>query len=309
MIITDKLKERFVRDCKVPIKLYAEPYFMERMELFNDYFGTLSNWELFKIAIFSYATEDDYFINYNNTKEAAINFIKENPAFIEFNNLDMNQYAIKNIGFSSHDIFHESNIGRKFASIDMRKANFSSMRHYNPQIFDGANTWEEFIGKFTSDPYVINSKYIREVIMGNCNPKKHITYEKYLMDAVLTRFLENGIDKKTIVYFGNDEIVIDITDNENYLDIIKSVVDTTDIPLRIDPFVLKAVRNENDGNIMGYIRFMYDGTFDFKCFTNYTLPFVIRLLRNEAITDNDLLFDFEGNIAKFVTTPKLTLIG
>ena len=34
--ISTKLKERFCTDCNIPIKIFKEPYFMDRLELLND---------------------------------------------------------------------------------------------------------------------------------------------------------------------------------------------------------------------------------------------------------------------------------
>ena len=62
----------------------------------------------------------------------------------------------------------------------MNKANFSALHNYNSNIFNNKNTWEEYVSNFTNNEHIINSKYIRQVVLGNCNPKRCITYEKYL---------------------------------------------------------------------------------------------------------------------------------
>lgn len=81
--------------------------------------------------------------------------------------------------------------------------------------FGVANTWEEYINKFTNNQHIINSKYIRQVILGNCNPKRHITYEKYLIDTVLTYLINVYVSIDRVVFFSNDEIVVDISDMED----------------------------------------------------------------------------------------------
>ena len=38
MEITKNLKERFCKDCNIPIKIFDEPYFTERLELYDEHF-------------------------------------------------------------------------------------------------------------------------------------------------------------------------------------------------------------------------------------------------------------------------------
>ena len=141
MVMTDRLKERFVRDCKIPIKMYKEPYFTERLELLDKYYGTLAKWQEFCAEVDKYHNEEEYFAVYNTTKEAAMNFIKSREGWDAFNNLDMNQFAAKNKNFPSKDVFKPTNIGGAFVSIDIKKANFSVLNAYDPSIFGFVNTW------------------------------------------------------------------------------------------------------------------------------------------------------------------------
>ena len=153
--------------------------------MFDKFYGTLEKWNIFIDELQRYNCEQDYFEEYNRVKDVAILSIKESEAYKRFNEEDMNKYRVTHKNLPNKDIFKPSNDGKLFISIDMRKANFSSLYHYNNSMFSGAKTWEEFISKFTENKHIINSKYIRQVILGNCNPKRHITYEKYLMNVVL----------------------------------------------------------------------------------------------------------------------------
>ena len=211
MEVSTRAKERFCKDCNIPIRLFQEPYFTDRLTLFDKFYGTLEKWNLFVEELQKYNCEQDYFEEYNRVKDAAILSIKESETYQRFNADDMNKYRVTHENLPNKDIFKPTNDGKAFISIDMRKANFSSLHHYSADMF-GVNTWEEFIGKFTDNQHIINSKYIRQVILGNCNPKRHITYEKYLMDILLTDLLEKHISIERVVFFSNDEIVIDVSD-------------------------------------------------------------------------------------------------
>jgi hypothetical protein len=228
----------------------------------------------------------------------------------------MNGFAIKNKQFSNKDIFHPSNIKRTFISIDMKKANFNSLRYYDSSIFDEAKTWEDFIRKFTDNEYIVKSKYIREVILGNCNPKRHITYEKYLMDGILTAILEkrteNCIEMRDddIVFFSNDEIIIDITDMSNDTirnveAIVNDVVSHSELPFTIEKFILRGIFDNETP--VGYIKELSDGSIDFKCVNSITLPFIIRTINNEPITESDRCFEYEGKLATLIEIPQINI--
>ena len=309
MDVSVRAKERFCKDCNIPIRLFQEPYFTDRLKLFNKFYGTLEKWNIFLEGLQKYHCEQDYFEEYNRVKDAAILSIKNSEAYQKFNEEDMNKYRITYENLPNKDIFKPSNDGKLFISIDMRKANFSSLYHYDNSMFSGANTWEEFISKFTENKHIINSKYIRQVILGNCNPKRHITYEKHLMNEVLDVLIkEIGYWFDEIVFFSNDEIVIDM---DNYADCIRNrnitkskLEEYFDFPLKVELFYLHKI-NGTDGYYKEIVKDINERSFEFKCLDNYMLPFVIRNFLGEEITDSDKVFYHEGLLAKFIEVPKI----
>ena len=309
MNVSVRAKERFCKDCNIPIRLFQEPYFTDRLKLFDKFYGTLEKWNIFLEGLQKYHCEQDYFEEYNRGKDAAILSIKESEAYKRFNEEDMNKYRVTHENLPNKDIFKPSNDGKLFISIDMRKANFSSLYHYDNSMFSGAKTWEEFISKFTENKHIINSKYIRQVILGNCNPKRHITYEKHLMNEVLDVLIkEIGYWFDEIVFFSNDEIVIDMG---NYADCIRNrnitkskLEEYFDFPLNVELFYLHKI-NGTDGYYKEIVKDINERSFEFKCLDNYMLPFVIRNFLGEEITDSDKVFYHEGLLAKFIEVPKI----
>lgn len=313
MEFTEKLKERFCKDCGISIKIFQEPYFTERLHLYDCLYNSVAKWELFKKELENYDNEQDYFEEYNRVKDLAMDFIKSRESYQMFNNIDMNRYPITHKNITDKDIFKETNDGKTFISIDMRKANFSSMKHFNKDIFDGAETWEDFIRKFTKNEHIANSKYIRQVIMGNCNPKRQVAYEKYCMDQVLT-FLEKELpyDNYKVVFFSNDEIVLDVTETTKkerlklYGEIANGLILTFDIPFRVELFNLHKIVGTK-----GYYKEIYIDEnktgIDIKCLDSFMLPFVLRKATGQEFQESDFIFCHEGMLSKFVTTPKFEL--
>lgn len=284
---------------------------MERLELFDKYFCTFEKWDIFVEELQKYKCEQDYFEEYNRVKDEAINDIKSTKAYQLLNLEDMNKFQVTHKNLPSKDIFKETNDGKMFISIDMKKANFSALRHYGLSVghsMFGTRTWEDYISGFTDNQHIINSKYIRQVILGNCNPKKHITYEKWIMDQVLTKIETELGDAFTerIVFFSNDEIVYDISNSrrnysKDFQDILKKYFD---IPFRVETFILRKIVGTD-----GYYKKIYkehrEYDIDFKCLNNYMIPFVLRTFNGEEITENDKIFYHEGLLSKFIEIPKI----
>lgn len=317
--VDDKIKARFCKDNGLQIGIFEEPYFTERLNLFNRFYpdkNILNNWKTFSIFLSSkYGSNQDYFEEYNRIKDDAINFIKSTEGFIRFNSIDMNQFRCKNTSFSGKDIFHPSNDRRMFLSIDMIKANFTSLSIFDPEIFKNAETWEDFIRNFTDMNHIVNSKYIRQVILGNCNPKRHVTYEKYLMDQVLTAMVEI-FDPSKIVSFSNDEIVFDIT--EEYIDTDK--MEAINIILQMSARVITNERKKDIcrwnifklfklGNVGYAEKHFYDKRIVLKCVNQFMLPFVLRTLVGDAFyEESDYIFMHESKIlSRFIETPEIEI--
>ena len=309
MEISAKDKERFCKDCNIPLRLFQEPYFTDRLKLYDKFYGTLSKWDLFVKELKKYHCKQDYFEEYNRVKDSVITNIKNSEGYQQFNNEDMNKFRIHNTNLPCKDIFKQGNDKKTFISIDMRKANFSALQHYDSTIFASASTWEDFISLYTDNKHIINSKYIRQVILGNCNPKRHITYEKYLMDGVLTDLVKNKVPIDRVVFFSNDEIIIDVSDMKETerMFIHHSIgisMDKWCIPLKVEIFTLHKIEGTD-----GYCKLVIipngANNIEFKCLDNYMLPFVLRKFLGEEVTENDKVFYHEGLLAKFIVLPEI----
>lgn len=301
MEISKKLKQRFCKDCNIPINLFDEPYFLERIQLFDLLYDTVPKYELFLKSALSYSNEQEYFEDYNSVKDRAINWVKSSPAYESFNKEDMNKFSITQEfkKLPSSAIYHPGNNNHKFVSVDMRKANFTALRNYNPDIFYGKETWEDFLRLFTVNQHIINSKYIRQVILGNCNPSRHISYEKFLMYKEVEKLplKDERLSIDRIVMFSNDEVVYDVTDlsDDEVAEIIKNLGDSG--TLKYSSFTLA------DLNGFAYAKIDPIGRIELKCAENEFLPMLIRKLLCEEPHESDLYFPFKGEIARFEKVP------
>ena len=304
VVITETLKQRFCKDMNLTIKIFEEPYFANFLKLYDEQYDAVSKYNRFVSAVNQFGSEQAYFEAYNALKDAVIEYLNENEDMKFFaQEEDMNKFSCQNKGYPTRDIFKETNDGKVFVSIDMVKGNFTALHHYNPNIVKGCSTYEEFIRAFTDVPHFVESKYIRQVVFGNVNPKRQVTYEKYLMDMVLTKLLETGVIKpENVEFFSTDEIVLAVPDdmvsdrmvNEEFYNSVMNVVKwakDNNINVRGEFFELKKISGTS-----GFVKkFMMgkDGV-DFKCLDFLTMPFVLRAYQKEEPNDMDRVFLYEG---------------
>ena len=315
------LKKRFCKDTNIPINLFQEPYFFERLKLYDNVFNSLKKWKTFIHSLSIYNNEEEYLNYYNHIKDKIINDIQSKSDYIKFNEENMNNFKIYS-KITSNNIFNSQNNNKIFISIDMNKANFSALHNYNSNIFNNKNSWEEYVSNFTNNEHIINSKYIRQVVLGNCNPKRCITYEKYLMSKFLN-IISKYIDKELFVSFSNDEIIININlfynEQKNIINNLIDDIKNFNVPLSIEVFKLHKIQC-NNSSINGYIKQIYNlkdfyninynddfKPISIKGLNSLFLPLVLRKLNNEEITENDKIFYHEGFLSKFIEVPNFII--
>ena len=304
LVITEALRQRFCKDMNLSIRIFEDPYFTNFLKLYDMQFDSVAKYNRFVSAVHHFGSEQNYFEAYNKLKDDIIEYLNNNPEMIFFaKEEDMNQFACQNKNYPAKDIFKETNDGKFFVSIDMIKGNFTALHHYNPAIVKDCDTYEDFIRTFTDIPHFVESKYIRQVVFGNVNPKRQVTYEKYLMDQILTKLFETGIIKpENIEFFSTDEIVFSVPENmvnnkivdETFYETVMNVVQwarNNNINVRGEFFELRKIPGTS-----GYVKkFMMDKNgVDFKCLDALTLPFVLRAYQKEEPNDMDKVFLYEG---------------
>lgn len=300
--LSKELKRRFCKDNSIPIRIYDETIFTDRLRLMDKYDMYVKFAEMIRDE-FNYSEKE--FADYcNKVMDDAIEFIKESEAYKAF----MSGTIMKedNINkFRQSDTYTGINIGRKFISIDMRKANFSSLVRYsrnNNLEFFKSFDYKEFMRKFTTNEHILNSKYIRQVIFGNCCSKRQISYMKQLIFGVLSDIMDGTDVKEEDIYsLCSDEVIL-YADNLSADTVakIKEVVDFYNdndiIPIKFEMYTLGKIKGTK-----AYVKKHYDREeLELVCLNPLDAPFVYRFIKGETVQDNDLYFYNEGELAKFV---------
>lgn len=308
------LAKRFVSDYNLPIPIISEMTFGYYLGLYEKEYGALTKWnKLIKMIEEKYDNSVGKFLDeYYNIRENIIQSTLNNPAYERFNQMDMNVFSIKERpNISSNNIYNENNVGEIFLSIDLKKANFQTLKMIDKDIVLGEETYEDFIGRFTDLDYVKESKYSRQVIFGKLNPKRHITAEKYFITKIYKSVVEalpylNG----KCVSLTNDEMVFKLDSHWELPGYnIKELLDTDNIEgfdVHIEVFKLKGfhLKFKKSGKVRTnfFVKDYLDNKEHKFRLISAPLPYhciIYKLYCGEILLDIDYHFDYEGIEAKF----------
>lgn len=296
-----QLKKRFCKDCGLPIVVFDNPYFMERLQTLDPLFSCVEKFNRFCNELHGIPDEQTYFAQYNEIKEKMIQSIKNNPKFQEFQE---EIFTKRNLQIGKKNLYTPENDRGTFVSIDMKKANFSALHHYSKQIFDSCDTWEEFVKQFTDSAHISESKYIRQVVLGACNPGRQIKFESYLM-SILYQHIAEHLNNLVFYSLGEDEIIITV-DNPNknpdnnscdfslqkLIEVVDSCPGGIGKLVRVQMFGLYKIGD------YGYMK--YDNHVEFKCVDAEIYHQIVKHFYSMPITENDLVFYHNGRLARFL---------
>ena len=290
-----KLLHRWAKDYKAPIAYFEPGYMMYVLGRLAEYKPkAVRGLSLLIEEAKKYESAGCLMEAHRHIRDLLIEDIKGREAYEQFLKMDMNKYGVKN-QFSSGKVYHAGNKGKVLVSVDLVSANYQIFKMLG--IIRECDTWKEYVGKFTDSEYLKESKYIRQVVMGNCNPKRQTTVEQYYTKQVLDMLLEDVVQEKDIVAFYHDEVVYatDKVDTNFYNNLTKRVKEKTglDVDLEVfevehvvDDFAIKHFINKPGYEIMGVPQKKFFQALDYA--------------ENREVDKRDLIFWDDGLPAKFL---------
>ena len=298
------LAQRFVSDYKLPIPIITEDIFKFHLNKYEEKYKSLTKWnDLLSLIDERFDGNFNRFLDdYYQIRDNIITTVLDSDAFKKFNTMTIDGYSFKNEeSVTSNNIYNQTNVGKKFVSIDLKKANFQILRKMDKDIVLGANTYEEFIGKFTDIDYIKNSKYTRQIIFGKMNPKRHIKLEKYytyLMYKLLDTYAKSHGWK--IVSLNSDEIVYEASNAYCETDyIIESIKEKLGLIVHVELFVLNgytfSVKGSEHHKVDFYVKKnLINGE---EKMVSVPLPYhslIYSLYNDEVPNELDYHFNYEG---------------
>ena len=310
---SNKTLRRFIKDFSLPIPITDKKYFKYYMNLYDDNLKIKEKYDLLTDTINKLGSEEQFRESVYSIRDNIIQSVKEKESYINFISSDFtNAYNINNlIKYSSRNIYIPAHNNHIFLSLDLEKANFQALKFFNKDIVNNKDTYEEFISDFTDLDYFKQSKYLRQVIFGNMNPKRQVKIERFIIQMILEYMTTTYLDLlDNIVSVSNDEIVFDLTslieDGEiDYLkefkenkDTIKSAIkDIYNIDVRIELFKIVQIDENNSFFAKEFIN-------DSKNYELKNIPLdfhaqAYKRYHGLSINKYDLSFRYQNQICRF----------
>lgn len=283
----------------VPIPVSSEKYLNYYLTNLDKYYNSIEYYdiltdELKKTSIYDMKSECV------NIKRKIIEHIRSDKEYIEFVNKDI--VKLNSDITTQNKFYSEINKNKIFLSIDIISANFRSIKHYCPGLFDGE--WKDFIRKFTNNEFLIRSKFLREITFGELGCKKIRTIPILFINDIdkhLMLMYNNDIKK---VYCSADEIIYEIM-NDKLLEIenMKKIENTIEEfrfgYYRVDIYKLKQI-----GGLPYFIKeYLNKDKLEFKNVPKKFIMQIIKYYEGNEITELDRKFtDDSGLIATYDET-------
>lgn len=314
----DSLMKRFLSDLNLPFQFIDCNHFMYCINTFGYY----KKWnDLLKIISDRYDGNPNKFLDdYYQIRDNIITSVLENKDYQYFNSVvDMNTFSLdtKSKCIPSSSIYKRDNNKKYFLSIDLKHANFQTLKHISSGIVNNANTYEEFIGAFTDLDYIKESKYTRQVIFGKLNAKRQIKAAKFFINEI--RKLIEPIIKPygyKVVSMCVDEVVFEVPDKEIHVELMDDlrglIKETTQFDVHVE--FLKLFAFELQDMESGTCKFTFyqkdfgDGDISFKGIPNTYYKMVQKLYFNEPLRDEDYMFEYEGSTAQLLDEFQIKLV-
>jgi len=200
-----KNKKDFIKlfDLNVPVLEHFDYYIdqLSKTQKFSNIHQLLNLFEEVDLNI-------DNFLDYKISKSnQIIEFIKSTNTYTELcydNNL---------LDLPTNRTFHYEE-GVNYISIDLRSANWVSLKKYD-QLNELGDSYSDFLSRFDLPEVFTHSKYLRQFIFGNVNPKKQQKVQRNLTQEIVRKFS----DTFKVECVKSDEVILSFKD----LDELKSI--------------------------------------------------------------------------------------
>jgi len=180
-------------------------------------------------------------------------FIKENEAYQAFMN---SKFVVdNNTGHLNKPLYDRPNIGKRFISIDIIKANYTVLKAKCPKIpfpkptknvGDHDDAWYQYICLATESEFMRQCKKVRECIFGEIRFSKRASRLQQYYCNDLLHYLHNNhptiYNQLRVIICKNDEIVVEISDDFDVQQLNKIICVYRPNFFHVEPFRLQILQ-------------------------------------------------------------------
>lgn len=306
-LLLKQFRSKFVKDYQLPIQVVQSPYFEANLKLLEDDCQANTKYlTLLEIVRYKFDGNMQKFLEYRHSVEDQIlGYILNSEAYKVFNG-DKSTIPSETPIVGSPELYTKEQCGCFFVSYDMIKANFQALNYADPAIVKDCDTYEEFIEKFTDIDYFKHAKQLRQVLFGKLNGKRTSAIEKLISNKFAKKLAERYEGKMKLYSIKTDEIILKFLGTEE--EFKKFAVDNEKFMgfrFRVNKFKLVSKdfkRGNSDKNLTAYIKedYLNGGRRTLHCVPDAYYPQVYKLLNGWKLSDSDLVFYYDHELAKFM---------
>lgn len=262
--MTEHIAKTLIKNFKLPIPVIDShtsfEVFTYFTELYEEYCNSKQVISMFEIGQELTLKNGMSFSTFLRTLENnIIDTVKSVAEYQEFNTINNKEFNAKygkpNLP-EKRKVYIDDNVNTYMISLDMKKGNFNSLRHFCPEAVFNCKDWSSFVDLFVkcmdidTIEYVKESKYFRQQTLGKLNGKRLSYMQRIIQSNIYTAIIEWNNDNPgkfidVLCSTGNDEMIIktNVNNINEHCCILKNILDQVDggYTWRVDPFYLESI--------------------------------------------------------------------
>lgn len=304
------LKSSFVNDNNLPINVFENPYFLQRLHLLDQQFGCMDAFNTYCEDLADFKSTAEY-IAYRKVLEARVLArLNERIAESDFKTVPFWEWAEDNDlrlleRFDRQSTCVDPYINKTQILIRFKDSMFSPLRFFSPSIFEGAETWHQYMSWFTGYEHLRTSAAFENMVLTKVSGLRMHQLQATCFYRLLVHILHKmPLLQDQVISVGEDGIIIvpkvgQIIERRELLDAIQSAPYGMGKYVETEVFWLKELE---DIGLMKNI-YGFDGEenrVEFEHVDPDILPQVITYYNREIMLPDHLVFKREGRLAKFL---------
>lgn len=282
------LRKKFVEDNSLPIRVYQSPYFEYFLELYKEQFNLEEKLKDFNKALNQFNGDQELLQKeWYRIKDAIENDIKSSEAYNKIKNGIPNYSKINNLPNSNP--FKETYVGYSVVSVDIKTANYSSLKYFDSKLVLDTKNYYELISKYTDLDYFKNSKIFRQLVFEPLQAKSQAMIQREMTDKITSHILKEEETIKFAHHVSSDELVLFFEKTSDLMSLEHSIKDIIQKHELSDYFKVEAFNIDvliNDC----FIKTTGDGKKQLKNTPAIIYPQCFKKMNNLTIEENDLIF-------------------
>jgi len=289
--------ECFIRYSSVSIPIPMPEYVEYYLSVLDPYYNCVESYGLFLKSLDKYRGASHYQQSINDIISKIVDDFTACDKLIEFKtskHVDkINSAYIKSITGNGikGNVYAEVNKDLDFISVDIKAANFTTIRDFSKEAALNFDTWDELIASYTDDEFIKRSKYLREVVFGKIGTcKKTISMCPFYLSRIFDVLKTFGYTWADIDSVNGDDITF--KNKGQYDDIKAKIMELYPGFYNISMFTLRRLDPKPF-----FVKERTDGKIEFKCIPRDSVIESIKKYAGIALNEKDLKFMHNKRVA------------